>query len=100
MHRMLIMAESENQRKNIKKKQLHGIELQSNMFAVAATNMILRRDGNCNLECSDFLAKIPAQLKLKGATVGLMPPLIHKGQLKSHHNMSFLLLRTCLIRLL
>lgn len=75
MHRMLIMAESENQRKNIKKKQLHGIELQSNMFAVAATNMILRRDGNCNLECSDFLAKIPAQLKLKGATVGLMPPL-------------------------
>lgn len=60
MHRMLDMAESDYQRKNIKKKQLHGIELQSNMFAVAAANMILRRDGNSNLLCSDFLAMNPA----------------------------------------
>lgn len=92
MHRMLIMAESENQRKNIKKKQLHGIELQSNMFAVAATNMILRRDGNSNLECSDFLAKIPAQLQLKGATVGLMNPPYSQGTTKdpSQYELSFI----------
>ena len=42
MHKMLSMANSDQQRKNIKKKQLHGFELQSNMFAVAAANMILQ----------------------------------------------------------
>ena len=45
----------QNKRKNIKKKQLHGFELQSNMFAIAATNMILREDGNSNIKCEDFL---------------------------------------------
>lgn len=74
MHRMLSMADSDQQRKNIKKKQLHGFELQSDMFAIACTNMILRRDGNSNLECCDFLGKNPAQVQLKGATVGLMNP--------------------------
>lgn len=72
MHRMLTMADTDAQKKNIKKKQLHGYELQSNMFAVAAANMILRKDGNSNLECCDFLRKNPAQVQMKGATVGLM----------------------------
>lgn len=79
MHRMLSMADSDAQRRNIKKKQLHGFELQSNMFAVAAANMILRRDGNSNLECTDFLKKNPAQVQLKGATVGLMNPPYSQG---------------------
>lgn len=79
MHRMLSFASSEQERRNIKKKQLHGIELQSNMFAVAAANMILRRDGNSNLECSDFLKQNPAQLQLKGATIGLMNPPYSQG---------------------
>ena len=79
MHRMLSMAGSERQRKDIKKKQLHGFELQSNMFAVAAANMILRRDGNSNLECCDFLKKNPAQVQLKGATIGLMNPPYSQG---------------------
>lgn len=79
MHRMLSMADTEQQKKNIKRKQLHGFELQSNMFAVAATNMILRRDGNSNLECCDFLAKNPAQVQMKGATVGLMNPPYSQG---------------------
>lgn len=79
MHRMLSFASSEQERKNIKKRQLHGIELQSNMFAVAAANMILRRDGNSNLECCDFLKQNPAQLQLKGATVGLMNPPYSQG---------------------
>jgi len=79
MYRMLSMADSEQQRKVIRKKQLHGFELQSNMFAVAAANMILRRDGNSNLECCDFLKKNPAQVQLKGATVGLMNPPYSQG---------------------
>lgn len=79
MHRMLSFASSEQERRDIKKQRLHGIELQSNMFAVAAANMILRRDGNSNLECCDFLKQNPAQLQLRGATVGLMNPPYSQG---------------------
>ena len=79
MHRMLTLADTDAQKKNIKKKQLHGYELQSNMFAVAAANMILRKDGNSNLECCDFLRKNPAQVQMKGATVGLMNPPYSQG---------------------
>ncbi len=79
MHKMLNLADSDQQRKDIKKRQLHGFELQSNMFAVAAANMILRRDGNSNLECSDFLKKNPAQVQMKGSTVGLMNPPYSQG---------------------
>ena len=79
MHRMLSLADTDAQKRNIKKRQLHGFELQSNMFAVAAANMILRKDGNSNLECCDFLRKNPAQVQLKGATVGLMNPPYSQG---------------------
>ncbi|CAM1380221.1 HsdM family class I SAM-dependent methyltransferase [Fretibacterium fastidiosum] len=79
MHKMLSMSDSDAQRKDIKKKQLHGFELQSNMFAVAAANMILRHDGNSNLECTDFLKKNPAQVQMKGATIGLMNPPYSQG---------------------
>ena len=79
MHRMLAGAESESQRKNIKKRQLHGFELQANMFAVACANMILRRDGNSNLACCDFLEEHPAKVQMKGATVGLMNPPYSQG---------------------
>ena len=79
MHRMLSMADSDAQRKSSKKRQLHGFELQSNMFAVAAANMILRRDGNSNLQCTDFLKLNPAQTQMKGATVGLMNPPYSQG---------------------
>ena len=79
MHRMLTSADSEHQRRDIKRRQLHGYEIQSNMFAVACANMILRRDGNSNLKCDDFLRQNPAQVQLKGATVGLMNPPYSQG---------------------
>lgn len=79
MHKMLSQATTSAQQKNIKKQQLHGYELQSSMFAVAAANMILRKDGNSNLECSDFLKKNPAQVQMKQATVGLMNPPYSQG---------------------
>lgn len=79
MHRMVHEADGAAQVRNIKKKQLHGIELQSNMFATAVTNMILRDDGNANIVCGDFLAEAPAKLQLKGATVGLMNPPYSQG---------------------
>lgn len=80
MHHMLAKAgNDQTKRKNIKKKQLHGFELQSNMFAIAATNMILRDDGNSNIKCEDFLRQNPAQVQLKGATVGMMNPPYSQG---------------------
>ncbi len=79
MHMMLSGANNESQRREIKTRNLHGFELQSNMFAIAATNMILRGDGNSNLECCDFLKKSSAQIQNKGATAGLMNPPYSQG---------------------
>jgi type I restriction-modification system DNA methylase subunit len=74
MHNMLQKTDKENQRKNIRKNQLHGLEMQPYMFTIATTNMILRGDGKSNLEQEDFLKQNPAQLQLKGCTVGMMNP--------------------------
>ena len=79
MHHMVKGVDDDAKRKNIKKKQLHGYELQSNMFAIACTNMILRDDGNSNIACQDFLKQNPAQVQLKGATVGMMNPPYSQG---------------------
>ncbi len=80
MHHMLEKAGNDQTlRKSIKKKQLHGYELQSNMFAIAATNMILRDDGNSNIKCEDFLRQNSAEVQLKGATVGMMNPPYSQG---------------------
>ncbi len=80
MHHMLKKAgEDQTKRKNIKKRQLHGFELQSNMFAIAATNMILRDDGNSNIKDGDFLRQNPAEVQLKGASVGMMNPPYSQG---------------------
>ena len=80
MHHMLKRAGNDAQlQKDIKKKQLHGFELQSNMFAIAATNMILRQDGNSNIKCEDFLRQNSAQVQQKCATVGMMNPPYSQG---------------------
>lgn len=79
MHRMLAGASSEDARRGIRKKQVHGIELQPHMFASAVTNMILRGDGKANIECGDFLTRNTGELQLKGATVGLMNPPYSQG---------------------
>lgn len=41
MHKMVKMADDEAQRRSIRRDQLFGIELQSYMFTIATTNMIL-----------------------------------------------------------
>ena len=91
MHHMVSATDNETKRKNIRKRQLHGYELQSNMFAIACTNMILREDGNSNIQCQDFLKQNPAQVQLKGATVGMMNPPYSQGTKDdpSQYEMSF-----------
>lgn len=80
MHNMIKKAQNDEQIKNIRANQLHGIELQPYMFTIATTNMILRGDGKSNLICDDFLKKDPNELQLKGATVGMMNPPYSMGK--------------------
>lgn len=79
MHNMLKKAKDENQRDNIRKNQLHGIELQPYMFTIATSNMIIRGDGKSNLIDEDFLRCKDSELQLKGATVGMMNPPYSQG---------------------
>ncbi len=79
MHHMLQKATSNKQKDNIRKNQLHGIELQPYMFTIATTNMILRGDGKSNLDQEDFLKQNPAQLQLKGCNIGMMNPPYSQG---------------------
>jgi len=74
MHDMLQKTEKIEEQRNIRKNQLHGLELQPYMFTIATTNMILRGDGKSNLEQEDFLKYNPSQLQEKGCTVGMMNP--------------------------
>ncbi|WLF84318.1 class I SAM-dependent DNA methyltransferase [Moraxella sp. ZY210820] len=79
MHHMLQKATSDKQKNNIRKNQLHGIELQPYMFTIATTNMILRGDGKSNLDQEDFLKQNPAKLQLKGCNIGMMNPPYSQG---------------------
>lgn len=80
MHKMLAQAKSETEKKNIRRKQLHGIEQQPYMFTVATTNMILRGDGKSNLlegDCFSWAADVLQEEKV--ATVGMMNPPYSQG---------------------
>lgn len=79
MHNMLSKAKDERQKENIRKNQLHGIELQPYMFTIATSNMIIRGDGKSNLIDEDFLRLKDTELQLKGATVGMMNPPYSQG---------------------
>lgn len=77
MHKMLEQTDKDDayiQRK-IRQEQLHGIELQSYMFTIATTNMILRGDGKSNLLNDNFLSKDPSHIQSQIApTVGMINP--------------------------
>ena len=79
MHNMLIKAKDERQKEDIRKNQLHGIELQPYMFTIATSNMIIRGDGKSNLIDEDFLKLKETELQLKCATVGMMNPPYSQG---------------------
>lgn len=79
MHNMLKKAENDTQKKSIRQKQLHGIEMRPNMFTIATTNMILRGDGKSNLINDDFFKQDANKLQLKQSTVGMMNPPYSQG---------------------
>lgn len=79
MHNMLSKTGDSAQKKSIRQKQLHGVELRPNMFTIATTNMILRGDGKSNLLNDDFFKLDAGKLQLKQATVGMMNPPYSQG---------------------
>lgn len=74
MHRMENMADSKEEKRQIKSNQLHGIEVREDMFSIAITNMILRDDGKSNLIPADFLSISADKLRENNYTVGFMNP--------------------------
>lgn len=93
MHNMLEQTSINDitTRNNIKKNQIHGIEIQNYMFTITTTNMILRGDGKSNVENTDFLRENPADLQLNGFTVGMLNPPYSQGSSKNPdlYEMSF-----------
>ena len=87
MHNMLKKTDDDDEmkRKSIRQKQLHGIELRSNMFTIATTNMILRGDGKSNLINDDFFKQDANKLQLKQSTVGMMNPPYSQGSKQNPH---------------
>ncbi|MEV4457161.1 N-6 DNA methylase [Microbispora sp. NPDC049633] len=75
MHRMISQSQSRAEVDRIKSRGLVGVEQQPNMFALAASNMILRGDGKANLyQGSCFDPAITAAIKKHRATAGLLNP--------------------------
>jgi len=75
MSSMMAEAVTEEEREDIRKNRLIGIEIQANMFALAASNMILRGDGKANLYPDDcFDPMVIAKVKGHHPNIGLMNP--------------------------
>ena len=74
MQQMLDRARTKQERNDIKRNQLYGIEMNEGMFSIATTNMILRGDGKSNLVCNDFFQLNTDELRQKHFTIGMMNP--------------------------
>ena len=83
MHHMLEKTDDEFQKRNIRKNQLLGIELQPYMFTIATTNMILRGDGKSNLHNKNFLTTNSSEIQLGQPTVGMINPPYSQGSKKN-----------------
>ena len=91
MHNMLSKTDDLLKKREIRQKQLFGIELRPNMFTIATTNMILRGDGKSNLINDDFFKQSSSKLQLNQCTVGMMNPPYSQGskQNPNLYEMSF-----------
>ena len=75
MQHMLKKAVTEEQRLDIKKNRLIGIENNPKMFSLAASNMILRGDGKANLhQDSCFNDEVITSIKKMKPNVGMLNP--------------------------
>ena len=85
MHRMFQDAETEPEKERIKSAGLVAVEQQPHMYALAASNMLLRGDGKANLyQGSCFDEAITAALKTHQADVGMINPPYAQGDAALH----------------
>ena len=85
MQKMLRQALTEEDRESIKKNGLIGVEQQPGMYALAASNMILRGDGKANLyQGSCFDKAITEAVKAHECTVGMINPPYSQGDVDLH----------------
>jgi len=85
MHLMMRTAVTEKEKAGIRKKGLVGVEQQPNMFALAASNMILRGDGKANLyQGSCFDEEITAAIKAHKCNVGMLNPPFSQADSEQH----------------
>lgn len=85
MNQMMRTATTEAEVESIKKKQLIGVEQNPSMYALAASNMILRGDGKANLyQGSCFDTAITAGIKTHKANVGMINPPYAKSKEDLH----------------
>lgn len=75
MQHMLRKAVTEDERMDIRKNQLIGVENNPKMFALAASNMILRGDGKANLhQASCFDDAVIKSIREMKPNVGMLNP--------------------------
>lgn len=85
MHRMVSTATSIQEVESIKKDQLIGVEQNPSMYALAASNMLLRGDGKANLyQGSCFDPAIQSGVREQRANVGLINPPYAKSKSDLH----------------
>jgi hypothetical protein len=85
MLQMFKSAISETVKARIKSESLIGVEQQPNMFALAASNMILRGDGKANLyQSSCFDDATTVAIKERRCDVGLLNPPYSQGDEDLH----------------
>jgi type I restriction enzyme M protein len=85
MHQMFKSAVTEKDKAKIKRESLIGVEQQPNMFALAASNMMLRGDGKANLHQSSCFDEVVTEaLKEYRCDVGLLNPPYSQGDEDLH----------------
>ena len=90
MYQMMRTATTSKERKRIRETGLVGVEQQPNMFALVASNMILRGDGKANLyQGSCFEEETVTQIKAHKCNVGMLNPPFSQGD-GSLHELRFI----------
>jgi len=76
MRKMLGLAGNDDARKkNVRKNQLLGVEIRSDMFTFACSNMMLRGDGKSNIDCGDcFTQDVFDRVEKMHPTVAFLNP--------------------------
>lgn len=97
MVRMMNLAQTEKDKEHIRKNCLVGVEDQPHMFALAASNMILRGDGKANLhQGSCFDTAILSAVKKYKCNVGMINPPYSQKDEESRELMFVMTMLDCL----